>query len=515
MDRLATEPASPPPPEEMSLGHTTARGFAWLLMNTVTIKIVTFFQIIVLGKLITREDYGLVGDTLTIGGLAAIIGTIAMDDLLVQRQKDFRRWATPGFWMSLTLGLVAAAAMIGIAPIGAKVYHSRQLIGLVIVAALAVPIQNLAYIPNATLRAQLRYRTLATVSWGQSLSQAIFTIVFAFMGWGAYSIIVARTASLAAQTTAVWCLARPQFRWALELREWPNLIGDGAWLLGSRACSIVVSNGDYMVLGALSLAAAGDYYFAFNLSMTTTMLLVASMGSVLMPTLCKLQDDPKRQTAVALQTVSAIALLALPVSFMQAVASGPILRLIWHQKWLRSVPILEILSVGMAFQVLGVPGSNLLVAQGRYRTQFMTSLASTILFFLLVVPGAMWKLGAGASVGVSIFFVLSQFGCLYVAIRPAGGTVGSIVKSCGPSLFAAAVAAGAAAIAAGQVNHSDDSRVANAVQLAIIAVVSVGVYYPLVRWLAPDSLKQLTNRAEALLPKSLRGMPRVQGVPAK
>ncbi|MGA2231583.1 MAG: oligosaccharide flippase family protein, partial [Tepidisphaeraceae bacterium] len=187
MDSLAIEPTPP----ELSLGHTAARGFAWLLMNTVTIKVVTLIQTIVLGWRVTRDDYGLVGDTLTVGGLAAIIGTIAMDDLLVQRQKDFRRWATPGFWMSLTLGLVAAGAMVAIAPLGAKVYHSRRLIGLVIVAAVAVPLQNLSYVPVALLRTKLRYRTLAGISWGQSLLQALLTILFAWLRWGAYSIIVA------------------------------------------------------------------------------------------------------------------------------------------------------------------------------------------------------------------------------------------------------------------------------------------------------------------------------------
>jgi len=284
------------------------------------------------------------------------------------------------------------------------------------------------------------------------------------------------------------------------LHEWPNLIGDGAWLLGSRACAIVVSNGDYMVLGAISLTIAGDYYFAFNLSMTATGLLVGNMGSVLMPALCKLQDDPKRQVTAALQAVSAISLLALPVSFMQAAASGPILRLLWHTKWLSAIPILEILSIGMAFQVLGVPGNCLLTAQGRFRTQFLACLGSTVVFFLLVVPGSIWKPGVGTSAAVAVFVLVTQLACLYIAIRPSGGTVWSIIKSGAPALFCAAVATGLAMLAAAQLGHATNSARANLLQLAIIAVVTLAVYYPLVRWLAPEPLRQLTARAAALLP---------------
>jgi PST family polysaccharide transporter len=259
-----------------------------------------------------------------------------------------------------------------------------------------------------------------------------------------------------------------------------------------------------MVLGAISLAVAGDYYFAFNLSMTTTTLLVGNMGSVLMPALCKLQDDPKRQTTAALNAFSAISLLALPVSFMQAAASGPILRLIWHDKWLTAVPILEVLSIGMAFQVLGVPGNCLLTAQGRFRQQFLANLGSMFLFFLLVVPGSLWKPGLGTGAGVAAYISISQLAFLYIAIRPSGGTLWSIVKSGTPSLFAAAVATGLAAAVAARLGNSPDSPRANLLQLAIIAGVTLAVYYPLVRWLAPGPLRLLTSRAAALLPARWR-----------
>jgi teichuronic acid exporter len=501
LDSPPAPPSAQPTEPALSLGHTTARGFAWLLMNTLTIKVVNILQTICLGWLLTDKDYGLVANVFTIGSLSAMIASVAVDDMLVQRQREMNRWATPAFWLSLSLGLAGAAAMTAAGPIASRLYHAR-LMGLVLVAALAAPLANLGTVPDAMLRAQLRYRTLAVIGWSASITQSIVTVLLAWLGLGPYSILVARTVSTGVQTAAQWCAARPRLRWSLELSQWPSLMGAGAWLMGSRICDTLMSNGSYIALGLLcSRAVTGTFFFAFNLSYTTTTLLVSNVGNVLMPSLCKLQDDRKRQVEVALRTDEALSLLGFPLSFMQAAASAPLLQLIWHDKWLSAIPLLQILSIGMAFQVMGVPGMNLMMAQGRYRTFFFWNLASLLLYFGLVVPGAWWGQGEGAGIAAACVFCVSHGGALYIAIRPAGAGMRDIAKACGAPLIAAAVAVGAAAWIAARLPAMPAG---NLIRCAIIGIVGSAIYFPLIRALRPEPVNDLIRRGVALLPARFR-----------
>lgn len=499
---------SPPPPPP-SLGHTTARGFSWLLVNSITIKVATLIQTILVGKLLIDQDYGLVSIVFTIGGLSAMISSVSIDDMLVQRQRELYRWATPAFWVSLTLALAGATVMFIATPVAEWAYRVPNLFGLVFVTALAVPISNLQHVPNATLRSQLRYRTLAIVSWSTSMFNAGLTVLMAWRGYGAYSIMGARTISLGAQTATLWILARPRLRLELDLPQWPSLMGDGRWLMGVRVWNQLILNGGYGVLLVLyNKAIAGTYFFASNLSTTTTALLALNMGGVLMASLCKLQDNPRRQVSATLRAAGAIALLGFPLSFMQAAGSGPIMRLIWHEKWVSAIPVLQFLSVGMVFQVLAIPGTNLLMAQARYRTLYYATLANMLIFFGLVIPGAMAHQAVGVSIGGGIAQAVIDIGMLYRAIRPGGGTWSDIIKPCAAPFTFAAIATAAGAVAGHFVPAiKAHIRVHYLMQLATIGLVTLGIYLPLMWKFAPDQVADFLSRALPLLPSWLRPRP--------
>ena len=70
----------------------------------------------------------------------------------MQRPRRFRYWATPAFWLRLTMGVVGSAVMLLLAPIAAWAYGQPILIGLIAVSAIALPIQALQVVPEASSR---------------------------------------------------------------------------------------------------------------------------------------------------------------------------------------------------------------------------------------------------------------------------------------------------------------------------------------------------------------------------
>jgi len=126
------------------LSRRTAHGFAWLVGQTILSKVTSLAGQLVLAWRLDPKDFGLVGLAFTVSAFGTIVQQVGLKEILIQRQRHFGRWATAAFWMSVALGFLAAALMIAGAPIAARIYGARELIGMVAWIAAAAPIAALS-----------------------------------------------------------------------------------------------------------------------------------------------------------------------------------------------------------------------------------------------------------------------------------------------------------------------------------------------------------------------------------
>src|SRR4051812_30808575 len=374
----STSPAGAVP----SLAGHAARGVGWLLLQTGGAKVVALGAQVVLAWLLRREDFGLLSKTFTVAALPGLLYQVGLREVLLGRTTSVRRvdrWAGPATWMAAGLGGLSAALMLAVAPLAARVLYPlrvagdatvgdrRQLVLMVAVLAWAAPILSLGNVPVAQLQARLRFRAVAGVNFLQFATISVLSVVFALAGFGAYSFVLPWPLAAMARLVVLWGLSPPPLPLRPMFNRWRHLAGDTAHVLAARALSLVTELGDYVVLGRFHPdAVVGVYYFAFNLSLQTAMLLALNLDGVLMPVLSKLRDDPVRQRAAFLSAAQAIALVGIPICLLQAVVADPVVRLIFDLKWYAAIPVLQVLSIGMAFRVVTHPAQSLMRAQGRF-----------------------------------------------------------------------------------------------------------------------------------------------------
>src|SRR5688572_5777825 len=200
---------APPPAPAPGLADRTFGGFAWLAAQTVASKAISFAAQIVLAWILVPGDFGYVGLAMTVAAFVGLLQQAGVRDVLIQRQDAaFRRWATPAFWMSLALGLVAAAVMAAAAPLAAAVFRKPPLEPLILVLAIAAPLQALAVVPTARLQIDLRFKAIAGVTTAAQVLTSVLTVVFAKLGFGAYSFVLPAPIVAGLQAAALWKAAR-------------------------------------------------------------------------------------------------------------------------------------------------------------------------------------------------------------------------------------------------------------------------------------------------------------------
>jgi lipopolysaccharide exporter len=502
----SSAPADPSPSarpnDARGIGHATAHGFAWLFGQSIGEKLVTLAGQIALARLLTKSDFNLIALTYTVTTFAGLLQQAGLSQVLVQRHRRFRLWATPVFWMSLAIGLAAGAATAAAAPLAAGFYHNDKLVGLLLTAALLLPLNSLLTVPEALLRGQMRFRLIAAANMGTILGTVTLSVVFAWMGFGAYSFLIPQPVVAVARGVLMWWASRPRIHARLRVRRWRYLISDSTMLLIASVALMVTYQGGQAILGRLYplLPAAGVFYFAWNLSDQSLRLLVNNLAGVLFPALNRIQDEPKRQAAAFLRATRALLTVGLPICLLQAALAEPAIRLVFSARWADAAPVMAALSLGMAARLILGPSESMFLAQRRFGTYMRLSAVYAAAYLVVVTLGATLAgaehAASGAALATGVCLAALAPISLKLAIRPAGGTWRDVGR-----VYAAPLATSLCVFApvATLVWLMPRTAKGDLTVLASAAVFAAVACPLLVRVLDPEMFKELVARVGGIL----------------
>lgn len=501
--------ADPPPPDPAlptvpmlrppGLGDRALSGFLLMVVQTIGVRIVKFGGHLALGWLLLPDDFGLFAISVTVHQFVSVLKNAGLRDILIQRHRRGRKWVNPAAWMSGALGLGGGLVLLGSAPLLAWFFDRPEVIPLILILALTTPIQSIGSVPMALLHAELRFKTAATLEFVNNTGLIVLTVLFAWLGLGAVSFVLPMLIVAIARTCYLWWLIRPVVRWNPQFRRWRYLVGDSTRLVGADVARTIVLQGDYIVLGRLfpGSASIGHYFYAFQFSIQSLGLFARNLDLVLLPALSKLQGDMQRHNRAFLRAIKTMAVAGIPICFLQAAVAEPAVRLLLPDRFHASIPYMVILSLGMAGQLIIGPSTSMLRSQGRFSVYSRLCWANAGVFIAAVFVGA--KLGGVVWAAVAVASVATVFGFVYV--RTALGTrAGRSMEALG--VFAWPASLGAFACGVGWLVSTmldGETFVGGLARIAVICLVALVIYAPLIRLAEPEAAKEITTRTRGLV----------------
>ncbi len=482
-----------------SLAKTTASGFAWLLAQSGGSRVVGFAAQLVLARLLMPSDFGDVALATSVSTVVVSVIGFGTDDVLLSRSRRIRMWFAPAFWISLFFSIVGAGALLAAAPLAAHFYRSARVAGLLAILALSMPLGALASVPNAYLRSQMKFRFIATYGTVELIAIQLATIALAFWGFGAFSFVIPAPAAALAKIFIFWRVARPPIDWRVRRSQIRIFLHNGSAVFGQQLVTSLRNNGDYMLLGVFaSKSSVGFYFMAFKLAALPVYTLVSGLTGVLFPALAQLRGDTERKLMAALSASRSVALAVIPLSFLQAGISTPLVHIFLGNKWLAAGPLLSILSVGLAFDVVPCVAGALMAATGRFRAQWIFSIASIPFFFLSIGLGCLARGAEGVAIGVALFFIIVAPIYSYFAIRPFGGSARDVAGIYLPPTICAAAAVGFGVLIsnAPQVQGQDIKIVCT------ICIIAFSAYALSIRWLAPLATRDAVQKVTMIMKRA-------------
>lgn len=502
-DAVMTEPTPPSAAAGHSLGHRTARGFAWLVAQSVGDKLAVAAGQILLAWLLDPKDFTLVTLVYTVTTFASVFQAAGLREVLMARHNGFHLWANAVFWMSLTIGLVAMGLTAGVAPLASNYYGRPELVGLILVASTLLPISALGTVPEARLRSRMQFRFLAAVTMVTTLVTQVLSVTFAAAGLHAYSFVLPAPIAGLVRAGLFWWWAKPEIRWRPQVRRWKYLVSASTQLLIASLCLMVTFQGSSIILGRLypkPLIEAGLFYFAWNLSDQSLRLLVNNLSGVLFPAFSTMDGDRSRQMDAFLRATRLLLLVGLPVCLVQAALSGPVIRLVFPPKWEPAIPIMAALSVGMTARLVMGPCESLFLAQKRYLGYMIACMTYAVFFIAVVYAASNWKGATGAGIGSGGLMLVMAPALLALAAR-SRGVWSALRRVYGLPLLVTALGVGPAA---GVPWFMPRTLWGDLASCAIVGGFVALAYPLLVRRLARRDWDELVGRAMGLLKRGRR-----------
>lgn len=413
----------------MVLSRRIANGLSWSLASRVWAQGCQFAFSIVLARLLTPADFGIVGMLFVITGFAQAISDAGLSSALIYEQRVNETHFSTVFWLQLFVGICICAIFASTAPFIAQFYEMPLLKPLAEIVAVVFVIQALGQSHSALLSKELRFKELAIINVTTTTISGAISIVLATQGFGVWSLVWPSLVSSAVSTVLLWNFSRWMPSLVFDMSAAKTLGGYGMYLLGHTSINYWLRNADKLVIGrVLGAHDLGIYARAYSLMLLPLNNIGSVLGQVMFPELAKLQTDLPRFARSYVSSIQLIALVMFPLMIGIAALSEPLVLLLLGTKWREVVPVLQILSLVAVLQSIVFPVGWIFTALGKTKEQFKLSLVLGTLFIPTIGIGIFFGL-MGIVYGYALWTLLSS----WLNLRLAGSFIDlpltKIVKS--------------------------------------------------------------------------------------
>jgi PST family polysaccharide transporter len=342
-------------------------GGRWVALEGIVIQGLQVVSTMVLARLLTPDDFGIVAVVSLVLILFAILTNIGFSASVVRRETVSRRYLSSMFWASSSVGLAATLGAALLAPLFSTMAGNPAAAPYLVVASVTILFGMVKSVPRALLLRDFRFRDIsAAVVLGFVAYIAIAITLAATTDLGAWAIVLGRVANSAIMLGTQWFMSR--FVPLLQLRraDVREDLGFNFAFLGMRGSQYLSKNIDYWYVGwALGPTALGTYYIAYVLPNLLRRRMTTAVSGPLFVTVTGFATDRDRVRRAYLNATKFISLGAYPVLIGMALVSDEMIRVAFGRQWLAAIEPMAILAIAAAVNVIGPVGSGILTAVGK------------------------------------------------------------------------------------------------------------------------------------------------------
>lgn len=400
-------------PEEALRGKTV-KGVGWSFIDSFAGQGITFLVGLILARLLTPEEYGLIGIiTIFIAIFNSIVDS-GFSNALIRKSNAKDIDYNTVFISNLVVSVVLFFALFFSAPLIAGFFKQPQLESLTQVMASIVIINAFAIIQRTLLVKKIDFKTQTKVSLISSITSGVVGIGMAYCGYGVWSLVGQQVSRQLLNTIFFWIYAKwfPKLQFSWD--SFKELFGFGWKLLVSGLIDTIWREVYQVVIGkCYSPATLGQYTRSQQFGSIFSSNLNSIVQRVSYPVLSSIQDDKERLKQAYRRIIKVTMLVTFTLMLGLAAVSKPMILVLVGDQWLMAAELLPIICFQMMLYPLHSLNLNMLQVQGRsdlfLKLEIIKKIVGVIPILLGIFVGIYWMLWGSVLTGFFAYFLNSYY----------------------------------------------------------------------------------------------------------
>lgn len=351
---------------EQSLKDKTVKGVAWSGIDNVVQFGVTFVVGVVLARLLTPDDYGLLGLTAIFTTISTVLVYAGFTSALIRKKDATDDDYNTVFIINLGMSLLLYGIIFLCSPWIADFFNRQELVALTRVSSLGMIVGALAIVQQTRLTKQIDFRTQTIITLVASISSGVAGIVLALLDFGVWALVAQGLISQMLRTLLLWVHNKWIPRLRFSKNSFKELFGFGWKIMVSSLLENIWKELYQVVVGKFySPATLGQYTRAKQFSQLFSSNLTGVVQRVTFPVLSNIQDDKERMVSAYRRIIKETMFVSSISMFFLSGISEPLLYCLIGPKWHEASVYLPLICISGSLYPLHAINLNMLQVQGR------------------------------------------------------------------------------------------------------------------------------------------------------
>lgn len=386
------------------LKQETISGAKWALIRKLTLQPVQFVFGMVLARLISPAEMGVLGLTAIFFAVASSLKEAGIGAALIRKQDRTEADINTVFWYNMAANSVFALAFWFIAPWFADFFHQPDLLWLTRISACMTLLNGTAGVHYTLYTARRDFKTPAIIGIITTLVSMPPTLYLAYIGWSYWAMMMQGVISGLLSLTIIWIVSpwKPRFMFSMaSLREFFSF---GIKIALSGLVFKIYDESRNFVIGKFySPAQLAFYGRASSLCQLPTNLLQGPVDGIIYPILSTIQDDTAKLDRVYRQYMRLCLCPNLWIMLTVAFNAPSVIHLLYGETWLPCALYVRLLCFAFAFSSIIRVNFNYLMVKGRSDLMLQREIILRSFGITAMLIGAYFSVA-----GICIAFIISN-----------------------------------------------------------------------------------------------------------
>lgn len=355
------------------------KGLFWTAIDKYSGQIIGIGISMVLARLLTPYDYGIVATATVIINFLSIFTSIGIGPAVIQKKELSQSDIDNIFTFTVVLGLICGLICFISASFVSEYYENPIITPVLQLFSIGVFLSAVNMVPAALMSKYMRFKETATRSFVFQVFFGILGIIAAYYGAGIYALIIPPIISSLCTFVYNYHFYPVKIKFLFDFTPIKKIFSFSSYLFLFELFNYFSRNIDKIIIGKyISENALGYYEKSYRLMQLPLQNITAVIYPVLQPVFSTLQENPKEIGAKFVLMISKISLIGFPLGALLYFCASDIIVVMFGTQWIPAIPAFKILAISVPISLIANPTGPIFLSCNASKRLFFTGVTNTL-----------------------------------------------------------------------------------------------------------------------------------------